>query len=229
MIPESGAALSAVGALMGDLSADYAEACFTSSDDFDSAAIDLAIENLLRRCSGFAIDVGCRDHRVELVAEARLARQVWQIDVPLRRRRFSGEAEAVAELAADFRRLQEEIFAVRDESSAVEVVALRGRVVCTLDSRSDGTFSGDLSGAEGERAAYFAGHGKLTTTVRSLGALRPGEVLRGPALIESPLTTVVVDPGVAAERRPGAGLVLTVDGSAGAGSAEKGGVHHVAG
>jgi N-methylhydantoinase A len=229
MIPESGAALSAIGALMGDLSADYAEACFTSSEDFDYAAFDEAIENLLRRCTGFAIDVGARDHRVELVAEARLARQVWQIDVPLRHRRYGEDVDPVAELVADFRRLQEEIFAVRDEDSAVEVVALRGRVVCTLDNRSDGTFSGDLSGAEGERAAYFAGHGTLTAQVRSLGSLQTDEVLRGPALIESPLTTVVIDPGVVAERRPGTGLVITVEGSGGVGTAEIGGARHVAG
>jgi N-methylhydantoinase A len=229
MIPESGAALSAIGALMGDLSADFAEACFTSSEDFDAAAVERTIENLLRRCTGFAIHVGARDHQVELVAEARLARQVWQIDVPLRRRRFGDDPDAVAELVADFRRLQEEIFAVRDQSSAVEVVALRGRVVCTLDSRSDGTFRGDLSGAEGERAAYFPGHGTLTAQVRSLGSLSGGEVLRGPALIESPLTTVVVDPGIAAERRTGAGLVITVEDSAGVGAAEMGGAHRVSG
>jgi N-methylhydantoinase A len=229
MIPESGAALSAIGALMGDLSADFAQACFTSSDDFDGAAVDAAIANLLRRCNGFAIDVGSRNHRVELVAEARLARQVWQIDVPLRRREFGGDAEAVAELVEDFQRLHEEIFAVHDEGSAVEVVALRGRVVCVLDSRSDGSFSGDLSGAEGERPAYFAGYGTVTAQVRPLAALKESEPLRGPALIESPLTTVVIDPGFVAERRPGIGLVIRVEDSAGAEAAERRGEHRVAG
>jgi N-methylhydantoinase A len=229
MIPESGAALSAVGALIADLSADFAQACFTSSESFDFAGFDAVLDDLRGRCRGFAAEVGAERHEIELVAEARLARQVWQIDVPLRRDRFGGEeAAAVAELVEDFQRLHEEIFAVRDERSAVEVVALRARVLCSLESRSDGRFAGVPAGADGERQAYFAGHGTLSTPVRSLGALEAGEQLAGPALVESPLTTVVIEPGAVAERWPGAGLVVRAEDGAGAGAEDRGEVHYVA-
>jgi N-methylhydantoinase A len=111
-------------------------------------------------------------------------------------------------LLEDFRRLHEEIFAVRDEHSAVEVVALRARVVCPLESRSEGRLTSAPQGLEAERETYFSGHGRSRARVLSLDVLAPGQRLAGPAIVESPLTTVVLEPGTVAERRPGVGLVI---------------------
>jgi N-methylhydantoinase A len=210
VIPETGAVLSAVGALMADLSAEFSAACFTSSDAFDAARVDGVLDGLRERCRAFAEQVGAETHSIELIAEARLARQVWQIDVPLRVERFSAETAAEQTLLEDFRRLHEEIFAVLDERSAVEIVALRARVVCPLESRSQGRLSQAPQTIDGEREVYFSGHGLLRARVRSLQELASGEALPGPAIVESPLSTVVIEPGAQAERRTGSGLVVTL-------------------
>jgi N-methylhydantoinase A len=210
VIPETGAVLSAVGALMADLSAEYSAACFTSSEAFDSVRVDDVLDALRERCGDFARQVGAAEHRIELTAEARLARQVWQIDVPLRADRFGSGPDGERALLEDFRRLHEEIFAVRDERSAVEVVALRARVVCPLRGRSQGRLSQSPTAPDSERQAYFPGYGMLRTHVGSLDALAFGEQLAGPAIVESPLSTVVLEPGAVAERRPGTGLVVTL-------------------
>ncbi len=209
VIPEAGAALSAVGALMADLSADFSQACFTSTDHFDAERVDAVIAELGESCRRFAADVGYDDYEMEVIAEARLARQVWQIDVPLTVRRFSGDRNAVIGFAADFRRLHDEIFAVLDEDSAVEIVALRARVICALEDRSGGRFAGSESEVEDEREVYFSGHGRVNAKVRSLRALAPGEQLPGPALVESPLSTIVVEPGTVAEWDEASGLIIT--------------------
>jgi N-methylhydantoinase A len=211
VIPETGAVLSAVGALMADLSAEFSAACFTSSEAFDAELVDGVLDGLRERCRSFAREVGAEQHQIELTAEARLARQVWQIDVPLRAERFAaegGEAAGERMLLEDFRRLHEEIFAVRDEHSAVEVVALRARVVCPLESRSEGGLTSAPQGLDSERETYFSGHGRSRARVLSLDLLAPGQRLAGPAIVESPLTTVVLEPGAVAERRPGVGLVI---------------------
>jgi N-methylhydantoinase A len=213
VIPETGAVLSAVGALMADLSAEFSAACFTSSEAFDAELVDGVLDGLRERCRSFAREVGAEQHQIELTAEARLARQVWQIDVPLRAERFGpqgGEAAGQQMLLEDFRRLHEEIFAVRDEHSAVEVVALRARVVCPLESRSEGRLSSAPQGLDAERQTYFSGHGHSRARVLSLDVLTPGQRLAGPAIVESPLTTVVLEPGAVAERRPGTGLIITL-------------------
>jgi N-methylhydantoinase A len=210
VIPETGAVLSAVGALMADLSAEFSAACFTSSDAFDAARVDAVLDGLRQRCRAFAEQVGAEQHSIELIAEARLARQVWQIDVPLRVERFGGGDGAEQTLLEDFRRLHEEIFAVLDEHSAVEVVALRARVICPLESRSQGRLKQAPQAIDGEREVYFSGHGRQRARVRSLDTLDAGERLPGPAIVESPLSTVVIEPGAQAERSIAAGLVVTL-------------------
>lgn len=208
VIPEAGATLSAVGALMADLVAEHAAACFTSTEAFDCEAVDSTLRSLSRRCHDFAEEVGAEDHEIELIAEARLARQVWQIDVPLRTGRFTGNARAVDGLLADFRRLHEEIFAVRDERSAVEVVGLRARVTCPLASRSDGRLAGRRTGEGAQREVWFSGYGAMKAQVRQLHSLALDEPLPGPAIVESPLSTIVIDPGALARRRASGSLLV---------------------
>ena len=210
VIPAAGAALSAVGALMADLSAEFTAACFTSTADFDARLADEVIVALRERCERFARQVGATRHDVELIAEARLARQVWQIDVPLRVQLFGGDPAAVQALLADFGDLHEEIFAVRDNRSAVEVVGIRARVTCPLDSRSEGRMRLPPGAPEGEREVYFSGYGIVTAQVRSLAALEPQQTLPGPAIIESPLSTIVIEPGTAAERAGASLIVRTI-------------------
>ncbi len=209
VLPEAGATLSAVGALMADLSAEFTAACFTSTDEFDHEETDRVLAGLRRSCESFAAEVGAPGHRVEMLAEARLVGQVWQIDLPLRVERFGGDPGAVAGMLDDFRDLHEEIFAVRDTHSAVEVVGFRARVICPLEGGSEGRMRATEASPDGQREVYFSGHGQLTAPVRSLAGIEPGEVLAGPALVESPLTTIVIEPETVAERS-GTSLVVRV-------------------
>ncbi len=91
------------------------------------------LDGLRERCQAFAELLGAESHSIELIAEARPGA------AGLAARRAAAASSASAATAAptqtlidDFRRLHEEIFAVLDERSAVEIVALRARVVCPL-------------------------------------------------------------------------------------------------
>lgn len=48
----------------------------------------------------------------------------------------------------------------------------------------------------GTRSAWWPGHGWTETSVYAADALDPGNQLNGPAIVEAPLTTVVVPPGI---------------------------------
>ncbi len=208
VVPEAGATLSAVGALMADLGAEFTAAFFTSTDDFDSQGADVVLAELRDRCERFAAEVGGGEHSIEMIAEARHARQVWQIDLPLRGDRFGDDPVTLENFLADFRDLHDRIFAVRDDRSAVEIIGLRARVTCPLSvDSSQGRMHSLPSAPDGEREIYFSGHGPLRASVRSLAGLAEGEQLFGPALVESPLTTIVVEPGTVA-MRAGASLII---------------------
>ncbi|MGE5408061.1 MAG: hydantoinase/oxoprolinase family protein [Syntrophothermus sp.] len=207
VVPEACATLSAVGALMADLSAEFTAACFTSTDDFDRQATDRTLAELRERCERFAAEIGGEEHSIEMIAEARHSRQVWQIDLPLRGDRFGDDPAALAAFLSDFRDLHDQIFAVRDDHSAVEIVGLRARVTCPLPGGSEGRMHSLPRTAGGEREVYFSGFGPVRARVRSLAALGDGEALPGPALVESPLTTIVIEPGTTATRA-GASLII---------------------
>jgi N-methylhydantoinase A len=61
---------------------------------------------------------------------------------------------------------------------------------------------------DGMRPVYFANDGWLSAAVRRFESMTPGETLIGPAIIESPFTSVVLNPGAVAERRPSGSLSI---------------------
>jgi N-methylhydantoinase A len=64
--------------------------------------------------------------------------------------------------------------------------------------------------AEGstQRAVYFHGIGYLGTRILDLHSLQVEEELHGPAIVQTPVTTIVIDPGARARRTESASLVI---------------------
>lgn len=198
IIPETGAALSAAGAMMSDLSSDTRAMFFTSSADWDEKGVNAVLRDLEAQCKAFlkGPGKGAVSHRIEFGVEARYASQVWEIDVPLTGARLRGKADLAA-LVADFHAAHEEIFAVRDENTIVEFVGWTATVSCNLGRRRTGRLRHDAAEdlVVGRRKAYFDGHGMVDTKIHTLHSLKPEKRHRGPAIIESPFTTIVIDPG----------------------------------
>lgn len=218
IIPEVGAALSAAGAMMSDLHAQYTRTFFATSDAFDADGVNGILDVLEASCNAF-IDGpgrGSIDQTIEFFAEARYPEQVWEIEVPLAARRFESDADVQA-LVQEFHKVHEDIFAINDPESGVEVVGWTASVKCRLREGESGSLAKREFGTavDGTRKVYFSGHGHVDATVRRFEAMKEGEVLNGPAIIESPFTTVVVDPGATAERRA-SGSVSIVPGKAAA-------------
>lgn len=207
LIPETGAAMSAAGAMMSDVTSEFAVTAYSSTADFDRARVNAAIDGLRAQAEAFAARTGFAG-RTDYVAEARYDGQAWDIDVPLPFERFESDAD-VAAFRAAFDAMHEQLFTIRDEASAVELIGLRVRVRCT--ARPDAAFrlvpDREEDGAERKRRVYFAGQGWVETPVLRWDAIPADRDFAGPALIESPFTTVVVDPP-ARFRRSAAGAIL---------------------
>jgi N-methylhydantoinase A len=145
---------------------------------------------------------------INYLAEARYEGQAWEIDVPLPADRFAGDADVEAFRAA-FDAMHEQIFTIRDPQSNVEIVGLRAAVRCRAREGADfrlQTGSPELERSR-TRPVYFAGAGFVPTPVLRWDAVPADRDLLGPALVESPFTTVVVDPS-ARFRRSGHGALL---------------------
>jgi N-methylhydantoinase A len=60
-----------------------------------------------------------------------------------------------------------------------------------------------------KRRIYFSETGWTEAPIVRFETMTPGERLKGPAVVESSFTTVVVDPGATASRTEGGGLQVT--------------------
>jgi N-methylhydantoinase A len=211
IIPEVGAALSAAGAMMSDLTSQYRRTHFMTSEAFNRDAVNRLLDQLEESCQSF-IDgpgAGALESSIEFFAEARYPEQVWEIEVPIESRRFDSEAD-VATLVEAFHDAHQDIFAINDPGSGIEVVGWTASVKCRLREQESGTLvAADVTTAiEGSRKAYFSGIGFVDAAVHRFETMPVGETLAGPAIVESPFTTVVIDPGATAERRASGSLSI---------------------
>lgn len=202
VIPRVGAALSAAGALLSDLTNEYRATFYAHTDRFARDAANAVLAGLEERAHDFVARHGAdaRASTVEFFVEARYPDQVWEIEVPLRDSRFRSDAD-VAALTNDFHAVHKEIFAVSDPRSPIEVVGWSSRAACTLRAPGLPAFAESTTGADttpvsaATRRVYFGTAGYLDAAVVKLDAMPVGAMLAGPAIVESPFTTVVIDPG----------------------------------
>jgi N-methylhydantoinase A len=210
LVPETGATLSAAGALLSDLTAEYAGVAFASTRNSDWSNVSSVLASLKEKCRLFAEGpgAGAVSATVSVIAEARYENQVWEIDVPVAPDGFA-TAEAIAEFRHAFDRQHKSLFTVDDPRSAVEIVALRASIRCRLTHRGNFRLADiDAPAESGRRSVSFPGHGRIDTPVRRLDRLAIGEMAAGPAILESPFTTVVIDPAARYVRQASGSLVV---------------------
>ena len=203
LIPDVGAALSASGALMSDLVSEYRATSFARSERFDMAAVNTVLDDLKSQCDAFIAGPGARSLGSEITfnAEARYPHQVWEIDVPLRANNFTSEQDVRA-LVQDFHAAHEEVFAIADPDSEIEVVGWKARVSCRLRDAGIANLgsSAETAVSKRTRKAFFGVEGWIETPVFRIETITPNQPITGPVIVESPFTTIVANPGARLRR-----------------------------
>jgi N-methylhydantoinase A len=214
VIPAVGAALSAAGGLMSELSTEYSSLLFTTSGAFDYAGMNTMLDALTSRCRAF-IDgpgTGSEESTVSFFAEARYPHQIWEVDVPFANSRFDGPGD-VASLVEGLHRAHEELFSFRDPGSPIEILTWRAMVSCRLQQPTgiQVEVGKQVGSRKGVRRACFSDVGVVEAPVRYISSMRTSETIAGPAIVESNFTTIVVDPGAMAERTASGSLVIRMN------------------
>jgi N-methylhydantoinase A len=209
LIPETGATLSAAGALTSDLTADRRAVGHMSTDAFAPDRANALLEGLEAECRAFAVQsgAGARQIAYSHLVEARYTDQAWEIEVELPRSRFETSADLDAFVHA-FHAEHERLYAFSDPGSAVEIVGWRVAVACRLRPPEPSRIrmsSARAVPAAPRRIVLPSGEARIAA-VHDWSALPEGRTLLGPAIVESPFTTVVVDD--ACFRRSAAGSLV---------------------
>jgi N-methylhydantoinase A len=211
VIPAVGAVLSAAGALMSDLTSEFTGTLWTTSGAFDYERVNALLAELKSRCLAFAEGpgAGSLETTIEFSAEARYPHQIWELDVQLRGFEFTSP-EDVEALREDFHRVHREVFAIADVESPIEIVAWRARVRCRI--REEGAAvapaAGEAARQPAERRAFFPGLGLVEARVISFEGMQVGRAHTGPVIVESPVTTVVIDADASVQRTGSSNLVI---------------------
>jgi N-methylhydantoinase A len=211
IFPDVGAALSAAGAMMSELTTEYSQIGFMKTTAFDAPRANAIIAELVGRAQAFfdKAGPGARDQRIDLAIEARYPSQVWEIEVPLRGARFDTE-EDVAALIADFHARHTDLFSFRDDGDAVEIMSWRALARCRLSDATAIRLADDAQGIDAlsHRPMFFRETGLIDAPAYRLEQLPVNAEVHGPAIVDSNFTTIVINPGARAVRRPGGHLVV---------------------
>ncbi|MEM8800010.1 MAG: hydantoinase/oxoprolinase family protein [Pseudomonadota bacterium] len=211
IIPETGAALSAYGAIVSDVGRNIRKLHVGDTRAMNVSALTQTLEQIKKEALHFANAVKGAKGMPELqwYVEARYPHQVWEIDVPFDPEKLMGEGGA-AYLEAAFHDVHEAVFGYRDSSTHIEMIAWRvaiSRRVSDLTERRLVNVGG-ADKPDASRQAYFSETGWVDTPVLAFGKLQENTTADGPALIESAFTTVVVDPGATYRRTPTGHLIV---------------------
>jgi len=214
--PASGVA-SAIGLLGTDLVLERGQGFVADPRHLDPAELEKRFAELaaaaLAEMGGGARGAGAAPPRVERFVDLRYRGQSHQLTLPL-----AGGAGALARATRAFHarhraltgidlRAPMEIAALRVRATeSVAKPALRAAAAPRRHRAADATRTAT-------RRAYFGPErgGWLETAVYRRDALRPGDVLHGPAVVEGRVDTIVIPPGWSAAADAWGSVVLTRD------------------
>jgi N-methylhydantoinase A len=204
IVPTLGPALSAAGALISELSRSFELVGQTTSLDFDHERVGSVLEQLEGRCREFieGPGAGSISQSLEFSVEARYPHQVWELEVPMRGSRV-GAAEDLKRLCEDFHAVHRDVFAIAEEGSMIEFESWHARVRCALRPPSlPEVLAGGDGRPAGRRQIFLPEAGEVAADVWNLDSLPTGAAIAGPAIVESEMTTVVIEPDVVVTRQP---------------------------
>lgn len=212
LLPETASALSACGMQFADIMAEQSGSLATRSDAFDMEGVNELLSRLTGQLRNFAASRALEGGATSLscFVEARYEFQVWDLEIPSPPAPFRTAAD-VATLVEAFHVAHERVFAVRDESSVVEFVNWKIRLTKVLENPPHGVtrLQTDMLRPVGTRLAYFGDTGRVATPIYKNP--RPGQLgkIDGPAILEMPMTTLVVYPGMTAATTQQGNFILT--------------------
>jgi N-methylhydantoinase A len=197
IIPQVGPVLSAAGGVISDLVRSFELTLRTTDRTFDYERVNETLGRLEDRCREFidGAGAGSISSDISYSVEARYPQQVWELEVPLRTSRLRDQS-GLEVLCVDFHRKHRDVFAIADEHSAVEFESWHARARCRLKpSTRTRIVASQRVDAPERREIYLPEFGATVADVWRIDNMPIDDELRGPAVVHTASTTVVIDPG----------------------------------
>lgn len=212
IMPQVGAALSAGGGLISELTNNFRIVAATRTDNFDHDLARKTLAELASRARAFLENTGEQsiESRMTFSFEGHYPSQVWDIEVPLPMDAIES-ADDVSALEEAFHQTHDKLFAVRDNGAPIEIVGWRVDVAVKIRSGEIGQMHNISAGqVDPTRRCYFRETGMADVPLVSFADMSEDLKVPGPAIVESPFTTVVVFPGSEARKVASGSVVIDI-------------------
>lgn len=200
IVPRAASVFCALGMLESDIKLDHVKTYNATIPGIDLDDFNKAIVEVEQRALKELLQEGVEKERATLLRHLDM-RYVGQhhevtVDIP---HGIAIEEKHVQGMADAFHNAHEKLYTYATPETPVEIMGLRITAVGTVDNAmiKEGSTSKDSIDAayKGTRQVYFEEKdGFFETPVYDRGKLTPGMTLKGPAVIEERITTVIVHP-----------------------------------
>ncbi len=197
IVPPTPGVLSALGFLHSDIRNEFAHTYIRTLDNLDFQELKQGAMQLEKQAKEWLTGEGIptERHRIKFEVDMRYYRQGFEFSIPVAEEQFDSSA-GIDRLVADFKEIHERNYGFNLDS-LIEVVNLRAVGVGEVRKVELQKF--DLDGEDSsaaiveEHQIHFQG-GSLPTLVYERERLRPGNIIKGPAVITQTDSTTVVLP-----------------------------------
>jgi N-methylhydantoinase A len=204
-------AFSALGLIGTDLKRDYVRTLHTAASSADPAMLESAFVALEEKGAAMLERAGVTHARriFERSVDARYPRQSHELVVPVPPRTI--DAVALEEIAATFHDRHRDMYGHDNRSEPVEIVSVRVAAIGTIPPLTirDSVARVGTDSVKGKRRVWFRGIGAIDATVHDRKRMSAGQVVAGPAVIESLESTILVPSGWQAKMDEGGFVLLT--------------------
>jgi N-methylhydantoinase A len=213
IVPPSPGVLSAMGLLVSQLRADYAQTCYQAPPDFDYALMANAFAQLEGEAEAWfeRESVPASARQITRKASLRYKHQGFELDVE-----WPGDAvtpETTARALEGFHDLHEQLYTFAQRDTPIEIVTLHVSAVGTLlqPRLTELSSGGSLAEAEIDRATVHFEEGPQSVPIYDREKLASGVTFEGPALIVQLDSTTLVNPDQSATVDHFGNLILETD------------------
>ncbi|HEY6332991.1 MAG TPA: hydantoinase/oxoprolinase family protein [Blastocatellia bacterium] len=211
VIPPTPGVLSALGFLHSDIRNEFSQTIIQTLDKVDHHRIRNTLRNLASQAAQWLAKEGIAEdrRRVDFEIDLRYYRQGYEFPVPVDPDSFES-ASGLDKMVVDFKELHQRSYGFNMES-LVEIVNLRAIAIGTVRKVDLPRF--DAEGVDASHAAvethkvYFQGT-YVDALIYDRQRLKPGNVVKGPAVLTQTDATTVVLPGHRAEVDPYLNLLI---------------------
>ncbi|CAN5542131.1 hydantoinase/oxoprolinase family protein [soil metagenome] len=201
IIPPTPGVMSAFGFLSSDIQNEFPETYLKIAEETPASELKSRVESLMSQASEWLDGEGVDEdkRRFDLYADCRYYLQNIQIPCRFELDDISGEDSTF--LRDQFEEAHSQRYNFELPDSPLEIATIRvigrGTIKGVTLTESENGAGKDASAAELRREQVFFGGEWMESPIYERGALRPGNVISGPAIVAQDDTTMVLEPGYA--------------------------------